>query len=103
VSALASFKLRLADRHARLVFADGGTADVEGAALARLLHAAAPLLDHVRARCDGSVRAVSVRLGDQVLRATYDAETRVGVLRIDGDEFARDVAPLCEAVRKRVR
>ncbi len=98
---LASFKLRVADGHARLVYADGAVADVEGDALASLLSDAAPLMAYVTAACPGTVRAVSVIRADRVLRATYDGDDGVGVLRVDGDAFDRDVAPLCHAVRGR--
>lgn len=96
---LLSFKLRVASGHARLLFADGRAADLEGERLRRLLEVARPLLDHVGKLCDGSLRALSVVFADRVLRATYDGTAGIGVVRIDGDRFDREIVPLCDAVK----
>jgi hypothetical protein len=93
---LRSFTLRLAAAHARLVWADGMTRDLDGAALAALTRAAAPLIAALAA--GGAVRAVSVDLERGVLRATIAGEGGVEVLRVDGARFARELAPLCAAV-----
>jgi len=95
---LVSFKLRVMHHHARVLFDDGHVADVEGHELVRLLSVAGPLLDYVRTQCDGPLRALSIMLRGRVLRATYDTDDGVGVIRIDEEQFDRDVAPLCAAL-----
>lgn len=95
---LVSLKLRAANYHARLLYDDGHVVDVDGTGLVRLLNVAGPLLDYARTKCDGPLRALSLMLRSRVLRATYDTESGVGVIRIDADQFDRDVAPLCASL-----
>jgi len=92
---LVSFRLGVARDHARLLYDDGHVADIDGRGLVRLLNVAGPLLDFARRRCNGDLRALSVVLRDRVLRATYESETGIGVMRVDADQFDREVAPLC--------
>lgn len=98
--ALVSCKLRIASGHARLVFADGRCADLEAEPFDRLCSAARPLLELVAARGAGRVRALSVNLRARVLRATCETGRGVTALRIDGERFAREIAPLCDALSR---
>ena len=81
-----------------MLFSGGRGADIEGERLRQLLGVAAPLLAYVGTVCDGRVRAISVRVQERVMRATYDASDAVGVVRIDGERFDHEVMPLCEPV-----
>jgi predicted 2-oxoglutarate/Fe(II)-dependent dioxygenase YbiX len=92
---LACCKLRLAAEHARLVFADGRAADLTGPRMQQLLQAAQPVLDYLRSRGAHPLRAISLRLSERVLRATYQGDGHVAVVRVDGEQFIREVAPLC--------
>jgi SAM-dependent methyltransferase len=102
--ALRLFKLRLFDDHCHVVAShdDRGVpvdlpgVDLRGADAAAAFHAAAPLLDAVRARGDGrEVRAVSVHLERRRILATFApraGERTPPVARIDGEAFD-DVLP----------
>lgn|GEM_PF-6947679 len=96
---LRSFKLRHVDRHVRLVAADGSASDLFDDRYEAFARAAADLTALVAAGCPGTVRAISVDFERRVLLATFDAEPRPGVVRIDGDAFDRDIHSLCRALR----
>jgi hypothetical protein len=93
-----SFKLRLNAGHARLVFAHGGVADVSGEELDRLLESAGPLLTRIRGESGGSLRAVSVRSDQRVLRATFDDDGGITTIRIDGAQFDEEITPLVNQI-----